>query len=161
MTTPLALSDTVPDSAREVILAGIRAHNDTLLGPTDRRDLFIPLTDADGQTDGGLVGYTGRGWLFVELLLVPDRLRGRGMAVRLLEMAEQEARARGCIGAYIDTINPIARRAYERAGFQVFGRIENFASGLEICWLIKRYDRAGHPAGDPGSANPVAAPPGG
>lgn len=140
MTTPLALSDIVPDSAREVILAGIRAHNDTLLGPTDRRDLFIPLTDADGQTDGGLVGYTGRGWLYVEMLFIPGRLRGQRMAGRLLAMAEREAKVRGCIGAYIDTINPIARRAYERAGFEVFGRIENFAGGQDICWLIKRFE---------------------
>lgn len=63
MTTPLALTDTVPEAAREAILAGIRAHNDTLLGPTDRRELFIPITAENGSVDGGLIGYTGRGWL--------------------------------------------------------------------------------------------------
>ncbi len=82
---------------------------------------------------------TGRGWLFVELLAVPERLRGQGMAGALLARAEEEARARGCIGAYIDTINPVACRAYERAGYHVFGRIENFAKGHDVCWLIKRF----------------------
>lgn len=140
MTTHLTLSDTVPESARDAILAGIKAHNDTLLGPTDRRDLFIPITADDGSVDGGLIGYTGRGWLYVELLSVPERLRGQGMAGRLLALAEEEAKARGCIGAYIDTINPVACRAYERAGYTVFGRIENFSRGQDICWLIKRFD---------------------
>ncbi|WP_281285486.1 hypothetical protein [Rhizobium glycinendophyticum] len=42
MTTPLAVFDAVPESARETILAGIRAHKDTLLGPTDRKAIFIP-----------------------------------------------------------------------------------------------------------------------
>ncbi len=139
MTTPLTLTDTVPDDAREKILAGIKAHNESLLGPTDRKDIFIPITAEDGSLDGGLVGYTGRGWLYVELLSVPERLRGQGMAGRLLALAEEEARSRGCIGAYIDTINPVARRAYERAGYSVFGRIENFAQGQDICWLIKRF----------------------
>lgn len=139
MTDPPSLSDTVPEAAREAILAAIRAHNDTLLGPTDRKDVYIPITDDHGTVDGGLVGYTGRDWLFVELLSVPERLRGQGMAGKLLALAEEEARARGCIGAYIDTINPVARRAYERTGYTVFGRIENFAKGYDICWLIKRF----------------------
>lgn len=140
MTTQLPLSDTVPETARDAILAGIKAHNDTLLGPTDKRDLFVPITADGGTVDGGLVGYTGRGWLYVELLFVPERLRGQGMAGTLLALAEEEAKARGCIGAYIDTINPVACRAYERAGYEVFGRIANFSRGLDICWLIKRFD---------------------
>jgi GNAT superfamily N-acetyltransferase len=139
MTTPLTLSDTVPETARDAILSGIKAHNGTLLGPTDRKDIYIPITADDGTVDGGLVGYTGRGWLYVELLLVPERLRGQGMAGKLLALAEEEAKSRDCIGAYIDTINPVACRAYERAGYRVFGRIENFTKGLDICWLIKRF----------------------
>jgi GNAT superfamily N-acetyltransferase len=142
MTAPLALSDTVPEAARDTILAGIKAHNDTLLGPTDRKDVFIPITADEGSVDGGLVGYTGRGWLYVELLFVPERLRGQGMAARLLALAEDEAKARGCIGAYIDTINPVACRVYERAGYSVFGRIEDFTRGHDICWLIKRFGQA-------------------
>ncbi|THV15630.1 GNAT family N-acetyltransferase [Rhizobium rhizophilum] len=140
MTSPLTLTDTLSETARDAILSGIKAHNDTLLGPTDRRDLFIPITADDGAVDGGLTGYTGRGWLYVELLFVPERLRGRGLAGQLLTIAEEEAKRRGCIGAYIDTINPVACRAYERAGYQVFGCIENFTRGLDICWLIKRFE---------------------
>jgi GNAT superfamily N-acetyltransferase len=139
MPTHLSISDTIPECAREAILSGIKAHNDTLLGPTDRKDIYIPISAEDGAVDGGLVGYTGRGWLYVELLLVPERLRGQGMAGKLLALAEEEARARGCVGAYIDTINPVACRAYERAGYRVFGRIENFTKGLDICWMIKRF----------------------
>jgi len=139
MPASLTLSDTVPETARDAILASIKAHNDALLGPSDRRDLFIPIQADDGSVDGGLVGYTGRGWLYVELLSVPERLRGQGIAGRLLTLAEEEAKARGCIGAYIDTINPAACRAYERAGYHVFGRIEDFAKGYDICWLIKRF----------------------
>ncbi|AOG08785.1 GNAT family N-acetyltransferase [Agrobacterium sp. RAC06] len=139
MPPSLPPADTVPETARDAILASIKAHNETMLGPSDRRDLFIPIQADDGSVDGGLVGYTGRGWLYVELLSVPERLRGQGMAGRLLTLAEEEAKARGCIGAYIDTINPAACRAYERAGYHVFGRIEDFAKGYDICWLIKRF----------------------
>lgn len=135
----LPLSDTVPDDARETILAGIKAHNNALLGPTDRRDLFVPLTDAEGRVEGGLVGYTGRGWLYVEMLFVPENRRGQGLAGALLQRAEDEAKLRGCKGAYIDTINPEARRAYERQGYSVFGTLDNFTGEFAITWLRKLF----------------------
>jgi GNAT superfamily N-acetyltransferase len=135
----LQLSDSVPADAEAAILAGLKAHNDIMLGQTDRRNLFIPLTDGEGHFDGGLVGYTGRGWLYVEMLFVPERLRRQGMAGKLLQRAEREARDRGCIGAYIDTINPDACRAYQRQGYDVFGRIDNFTQGFDITWMIKRF----------------------
>lgn len=135
----LPLSDTVPDDARETILAGIKAHNNALLGPTDRRDLFIPLTDAEAQVEGGLVGYTGRGWLYVEMLFVPEHRRGQGLAGALLQRAEDEAKARGCKGAYIDTINPEARRVYQRQGYAICGAIDNFTGDFSITWLRKLF----------------------
>lgn len=135
----LPLSDTVPDDARETILSGIKAHNNALLGPTDRRDLFIPLTNAEGRVEGGLVAYTGRGWLYVEMLFVPEHRRGQGLAGALLQRAEDEAKVRGCKGAYIDTINPDARRAYERQGYKTFGSIDNFTGDYAITWLMKRF----------------------
>ncbi|MCM2477696.1 GNAT family N-acetyltransferase [Rhizobium sp. CG5] len=110
-----------------------------MLGPTDRRDLSIPIRDAEGKTEGGLIGYTGRGWLCVEFLFVPERYRGRGLAGKLLQLAEDEAKARGCKGAYIDTINPAALRAYERQGYKPFGRIDNFSGDYAITWLMKRF----------------------
>ncbi len=138
MSLDLTLSDTVPDEARDAIRDAILAHNDRMLGPTDRRDLMIPIRDGEGKVEGGLVGYTGRGWLYVTLLYIPERLRGRGLAGRLLQMAEDEAKARGCTGAYIDTINPDARRAYERQGYEVFGALENFIGDFSITWMKKQ-----------------------
>lgn len=135
----LELLDSIPPEDERAVLAALRAHNNRMLGPTDRRDLSIPIRDAEGKTEGGLIGYTGRGWLCVELLFVPELYRGRGLAGKLLQMAEDEAKARGCKGAYIDTINPAALRAYERQGYKAFGRIDNFSGDYAITWLMKRF----------------------
>ncbi|MBW8322240.1 MAG: hypothetical protein K0M47_23745, partial [Rhizobium sp.] len=43
------------------------------------RDLFIPLTNAEGQVEGGLVGYTGRGGHYVEMLVVAGHIRRHGL----------------------------------------------------------------------------------
>lgn len=138
MSDLLPVYDTIPDDARDVIRKGILDHNDIMLGSTDRKNLFIPLLDEAGQVEGGLTGYTGRGWLYVEMLFVPPERRGKGLAGALLQRAEDEARARGCTGAYIDTANPQARRAYQRQGYETFGTLENFIGNFSITWMKKR-----------------------
>ncbi len=135
----LEVLDSTPPEDERAVLAALRAHNNRMLGPTDRKDLSIPIRDAEGKTEGGLIGYTGRGWLCVELLFVPELYRGRGLAGKLLDMAEDEAKARGCKGAYIDTINPAALRAYQRQGYNAFGSIDNFSGDYSITWLMKRF----------------------
>jgi GNAT superfamily N-acetyltransferase len=83
-------------------------------------------------------GYTGWGWLFTQWLFVPESLRGQGIAGKMLDMAEAEAIARGCHGAWIDTFNPQALRAYQRQGYQVFGELPDFPVGRSRSFLQKR-----------------------
>ncbi|MFF0266372.1 hypothetical protein [Kribbella sp. NPDC004536] len=51
---------------------------------------------ATGATLGGLTGRTSLGLWFVDLLYLPDELRGTGLGSRILADAEAEARRRGC-----------------------------------------------------------------
>ncbi len=52
---------------------------------------------------------------------MPGSLRGRGLGHELLGWAEQDARRRGGIGAWLETLSPQARTLYERGGYTVFG----------------------------------------
>ncbi|PZU88810.1 MAG: GNAT family N-acetyltransferase [Shinella sp.] len=139
MPLELEVFDSAADENRAAIRKGILDYNEGMLGPTDRKNIFIPLRDDEGKTEGGLIGYTGRGWLYTEMLFVPEHLRGQGLAGKLLERAEMEARERNCVGAYIDTINPQACRVYQRQGYEICGRIENFSGEYAITWLRKRF----------------------
>jgi GNAT superfamily N-acetyltransferase len=99
----------------------------------------VPIYDDCGNMLGGLIGYTGRGWLYVSMLFVPEEMRGRGVASRMLEMAEQEARARGCVGAYIDTMSPHALQVYLRGGYVEIGTLKGLVGGHCVTWLEKRF----------------------
>jgi GNAT superfamily N-acetyltransferase len=124
---------------RKAIADRLIAYNIATFGPSGRQSVAIRLRDADGNISGGLTGYTARGWLYVEMLFVPDEMRGQGMAGKLLQLAEDEARARGCIGAYIDTMNPQALRAYIRQGFTPVGSLKDFSVDHSMTWLEKRF----------------------
>lgn len=105
---------------------------------------FAPVIVAarqDGQLIGGLVGETGWRWLFVELLWVAEQHRGRGVGRRLLDAAEAEAVRRGARHAYLDTFDFQARPFYERAGYEVFGTLDDYPPGH--CRYFLRKDLGG------------------
>ncbi len=116
---------------------GLTAFNDADVGPSERKALAVLIRDAEDKVIGGLSGYTAWGWLFTQWLFIPDALRGEGMAGKLLAQAEEEARARGCHGAWIDTFSPVARKAYMRQGYEIFGELPDFPKGRTRTFLRK------------------------
>jgi GNAT superfamily N-acetyltransferase len=119
------------------ILNGLTAYNEAEVGPADRILLAVLIRDAGDKVIGGMFGYTSWGWLFTQALFIPEQLRGRGMASRLLDLAETEARKRGCRGAWIDTFNPQALKAYQRQGYQIFGELPAFVGNRTRSFLKK------------------------
>jgi GNAT superfamily N-acetyltransferase len=116
---------------------GLTAFNTQDVGPSERQVLTVLIRDTDGKITGGLSGYTAWGWLFTQWLYIPETLRGKGMAGKILAKAEEEATARGCHGAWIDTFNPHALRAYQRQGYQIFGELPDFPRGRTRTFLQK------------------------
>jgi GNAT superfamily N-acetyltransferase len=119
------------------ISGGLAAFNDADAGAANRVPLALLVRDPAGGVVGGLSGYTAWGWLYVQWLWLDARLRGQGLAARLLADAEAEARARGCHGAWIDTFNPVALKVYVRAGYTPFGELEDFPAGRSRTFLRK------------------------
>jgi GNAT superfamily N-acetyltransferase len=134
----ITLTDAPDPAAREVIVGGLIAYNEAHAGPRSWRPLAVLLHDEAGAVVGGLWGGTAYGWLFTELLFVPEALRGRGLGAELLARAEAEALARGCVGAWLDTFAFQARGFYERLGYSLFGEIEGYPPGSARYFLMKR-----------------------
>lgn len=139
-TIDLRVTEGIAPEEETIILDRLKAYNLQQFGESGRRELTVPIYDDEGRITGGLVGYTGRGWLYVSMLYVPEDLRGRGIATRMLSLAEDEARARGCLGAYIDTMNPQALKLYRKLGYTEIGKLDHLAGGHLVTWLAKRFD---------------------
>lgn len=133
------LETTADPSAQELAFLGeqFTAFNDADVGASGRKSLAVFVRDEAGKVVAGISGYTAWGWLFVQWLWVDESLRGQHMAGQMLEAAEQEAVARGCHGAWIDTFNPKAVKAYERQGYRPFGALDDFPLGRSRIFLQK------------------------
>jgi GNAT superfamily N-acetyltransferase len=125
---------------RSGIDTGLSAFNDARLGggPWPDRDLALAIRDAAGGIMGGLWGRSYYQWLYVDLLFVPDSLRGRGLGTELLARAEAAARAQGCVGVWLDTFEFQAPAFYPRHGYESFGEIGDYPAPHRRHFFSKR-----------------------
>jgi GNAT superfamily N-acetyltransferase len=79
--------------------------------------LGIFYEDAQGKKLAGLTGETFGNWLCIHYLFVEDHLRKDGLGSKLLEVAENEARNRGCKYAFVDTFSFQAPEFYIKHGY--------------------------------------------
>ncbi len=104
---------------------GIYAYNAEQTGHADGRLLGVFLRDAEGRVRGGAFGNTWCGCLEVKLLWVEDGLRSGGYGTQLLYAAEQEAIARGCHTAMLDTYEFQAPEFYKKLGYEVYAELND------------------------------------
>ena len=121
----------------EVLETQIRREASAAMGLGDEADLAIFVRDA-GRVVAGISGWTWGDCCELQSLWVEPSLRGRGLATRLLAAAEAEAAARGCSQTVHFTYAFQARALYERNGYQLVGRVEDFPSGTDVLWYRKR-----------------------
>jgi GNAT superfamily N-acetyltransferase len=136
VTFTIRTTDVPEDTTRAAIAAPLAAYNRSAAGRWDARPLIIAIEDA-GRVVGGLWGRTAYDWLFVELLFVPEPLRRQGVGSDLMTRAEDEARARGCHHAWLDTFEFQARGFYERLGYACFSELEDYPSGFSRYFMKK------------------------
>ena len=121
----------------EFLETQIRREASAAMGLGDEVELAIFVRDA-GTVVAGISGWTWGDCCELQSLWVEPSLRGRWLGIRLLAAAEAEAAARGCTQTVHFTYNFQARRLYERAGYELVGRVADFPSGTDALWYRKR-----------------------
>lgn len=137
MSEEIALTETPEPAAREAILRDLIAFNTGQAGPQDWRSLAMLARNAQGEVTGGLWTRTAWGWMYVELLFLPEDRRGSGLGSRLMRRAEDEAIRRGCRHAWLDTFSFQARGFYEKLGYRVFGTLDDYPAGHSRFFMSK------------------------
>jgi len=121
-------SVTVEENASEeemdIVENGLTAYVDAHSKLVDLRLMSVFLRDADRQVVGGVLGWTKRGWLEINVVWIREDLRGKGFGAQLIRAAEQEAIARGCRQVYLNTFDFEAPEFYKKLGYEVIGILE-------------------------------------
>lgn len=136
----LVVPDAPTEADRSTIAEPLAAFNRKHVDPGTTGPLAVLLKDDAGATVGGLWGNTLFGWLRIEVLFVPEALRGTSVGSAIMARAEALAADRGCIGASLDTYSFQARGFYEKLGYSLVGTIADFPVGGARHFMQKRFD---------------------
>jgi GNAT superfamily N-acetyltransferase len=140
MIPKMTLTDAPTPEMRKAIVEPLIEFNHSRIGkPETYRSLVILLSHPESdEIMGGLYGSTAFSHLWVDLLFVPESMRGTGIGRKLMSEAEAEAMRRGCCAAVLDTFSFQARGFYERLGYSVFGILNDCPPGHYRFYLTKR-----------------------
>ena len=120
----LSVAPTRDPQAEAAISGGLAAYNTARFRPSDNTTLDVLVRDDNsGEILGGLLGHTSYRLFFLDLFYLPEGLRGAGLGSRIIVLAEDEARRRGCTAAFVYTVTFQAPEFYERHGYRQFGEI--------------------------------------
>lgn len=76
--------------------------------------------------------------MHIDSLWVDESLRGKDYGTKLMKMVEEEAVKRGCTIAHTDSFTWQAPGFYEKLGYQLFGKLEDYPKGSSLNYYFKK-----------------------
>lgn len=133
----VTLSDQHVREDEKIVGEGLYAYNRAAAGHEHYTPLNLFVRDENGEIKGGLLGATYWGWCAINVVWLHDDLRGKGYGTHLIQIAEEEAKRRGCHGAHLDTMSFQALPFYQKLGYTLFGQIDDIPIG-HIRYFLKK-----------------------
>jgi ribosomal protein S18 acetylase RimI-like enzyme len=130
-------TDPTPDDLR-FLRDRLNEFNARATGIADGNFLALFERAADGSPVAGVFGWTWGGTCYLRYLFVSENLRGQGHGTRLMHAVETEARSRSCQQIVLETHDFQAPRFYQKLGFDIVGRVDNYPQGHQFLMLVKR-----------------------
>jgi GNAT superfamily N-acetyltransferase len=137
---PILLTDAPTADELAAIRGPLDQFNLAACGISDQRPLALLVRDpASDQVVGGLTGRSSRGMLFIDVFFLPEAMRGNGLGSKLLRMAEEEGRRRGCRTGLLHTNSFQAPGFYQKHGWREFGRFPTEPAGTCRIFFCKEF----------------------
>ena len=115
----------------------VSPHHKAARKPGASIPLHILLKDDSGNLVGGLSASTYWGWMDVDDFYIVEEYRGQGIGTSVLQTAEAIAIQRGCTRCVLSTFEFQARVFYEKQGYCVAGKLQDYPPGSAYYWMRK------------------------
>jgi len=140
MTEAKIIVSDAPDAADiAVINDGLRDYNTEKAGYDDYKPLAVFVADpGTGKVVGGLHGGSYMGQLRVDRFFLPEDHRRDRIGSRVLKMAEDEGRKRGCTRVTLNTMEIQAPGFYLKQGYTMAAMLECDPPGVTRYLMTKK-----------------------
>jgi GNAT superfamily N-acetyltransferase len=135
----ISVTDELDSADAAVISDGLRAYYLSQTGYYDFRPLAVFVRDPQtGKIIGGLHGRSEFGLVYVAWFFLPEDWRRAGIGSRVLAMAEEEGRRRGCTRIALTTLSIEAPGFYQKQGYNVAATIDCEPPGLTRYYMMNK-----------------------
>lgn len=125
------------------IIDPLIAYNEAQAGPRNSKEFAFFVRSETVELVGGLLGSTHFNHFFVSAIFIDQEFRREGIGRELIRRAAALALERGCDVIYLDTFDFQAPGFYEKLGFKVFGALNDYPTGHQRLYLLKRLGAGG------------------
>jgi len=98
----------------------------------------IIIKNEKEKTVGGIVVSFRWGAMHIQTLWIDETIRNKDWGSKLMIMVEKEAIKRHCHVAYTDTYSWQAPQFYEKLGYELYGKLNDFPEGCSLSYYAKR-----------------------
>src|SRR6185312_13446853 len=105
------------------ISAGLEAFNRDTGKHPNPIPLNVAARDESGRIVGGVVAWFAHDSCYVDTLWLDEAARGQDHGTTMMDIVEDEARARGARQVWLYTVSWQAPGFYEKRGYRVFGEL--------------------------------------
>lgn len=135
----IVLTDAPEPEDTAIVSDGLRDYNTSQAGFDDYQPLAVFVTDpTTGKVAGGLFGGSYMGQLRVDRFFLPESLRRDRIGSRVLKMAEEEAKRRGCSRVTLSTMEIQAPGFYQKQGYEMAAKLDCDPPGITRYVMTKK-----------------------
>ncbi len=127
----ICFGNEVKEEDIKLINEKINNEQNEIFGDIPFKLVKIFARDNNDKIIGGLTGYIGWEWFYINILWVDEKYRKKGLGKKLLCKAEKEALDFGVNKAFLGTTEFQAREFYEKNGYEVFSTREDLPPGYK------------------------------
>jgi GNAT superfamily N-acetyltransferase len=135
----IVLTDAPEPEDTAIVSDGLRDYNTSQAGFDDYQPLAVFVIDpTTGKVAGGLFGGSYMGQLRVDRFFLPESLRRDRIGSRVLKMAEEEAKRRGCSRVTLNTMEIQAPGFYQKQGYEMAAKLDCDPPGITRYVMTKK-----------------------
>lgn len=123
---------------KKIMVDGMLSYHASKGHPRKTEVYSILLKDKENKVRGTMIVSFLWNGMHIDSLWVDESLRNQSWGSKLMKVAEEEGVRRKCTIAYTDTFTWQAPKFYEKLGYQVYGKLENFPEGNSLLYFVKK-----------------------
>jgi len=123
---------------RDIMVKGLLSHHASKGHPRKSSSYSVSLKDKNENVLGAVVVTFLWNGMEINSLWIDEPIRGQGWGSKLMEAVENEGKKRGCTIAYTNTFTWQAPGFYEKRGYKIYGKLDNFPKGASLTYFVKQ-----------------------